>query len=117
MAKTSTTSISVAVTGDGVVESFTPATAPIVNAAAPAGGPLNVALSTGDNTLAVPPGAQGLVFVPPSSSVVAKKLKGIAGDTGFLLSPTLPSAIMVPAGTATVLINAASAETVLIHWV
>ena len=53
--------------------------APIINAAAPAGGPLNVALSSGDNTLAVPQGAQGFVFVPPSSSVVAKKLKGVAG--------------------------------------
>lgn len=117
MAKTATTSISVLVTGDGVNESFIPPTAPMVNAAAPAGGPLSVALSSGDNTLTVPPGAQGLIFVPPSSSVVVKKLKGIGGDTGFTISPTLPSILMLPAGASTVLINAASSETVSIHWI
>ncbi len=117
MAKVATTSISVAVAGDGVAETFTPATSPIINTAAPAGGPLSVALTSGDNTLTVPPGSQGLVLVPPSSSVVAKKLKGVGGDTGFTLSATLPSVLMLPPGTATVLINAASSETVLIHWV
>lgn len=117
MAKTATTSISVLVTGDGVNESFIPPTAPLVNAAAPAGGPLSVALASGDNTLTVPPGAQGFIFVPPSSSVVAKKLKGIGGDTGFSLSPTNPSVIMLVAGASTVLINAGSAETVSIHWI
>lgn len=117
MAKTATTSISVLVTGDGVNETFQPPTQPIVNAAAPAGGPISVALASGDNTLTVPPGAQGLIFVPPSASVVVKKLKGVGGDTGFTLSATLPSVLMLPAGTATVLINAASSETVSIHWI
>jgi hypothetical protein len=117
MAKTSTTSVSVAVSGDGVAETFTPSSSPVINASAPAGGPISVALSTGDNTLTVPPGAQGFVFVPPTSSVVVKKLKGIAGDTGFTLSPTLPSVIMLPAGATTALVNAASSETVSIHWI
>lgn len=117
MAKTSTTSLSVAVSGDGVSETYVPATAPIVNAAAPAGGPLSVALTTGDNTLTVPPGAQGFLLVPPSASAVAKKLKGVGGDTGFSLSMTLPSLLMLPTGASTVLINAASSETVQIHWI
>lgn len=117
MAKTATTSISVLVTGDGVNESYIPPTAPLTNAAAPAGGPLSVALSSGDNTLTVPPGAQGFIFVPPSSSIVVKKLKGVGGDTGFTLNAALPSVVSLPSGTATVLINAASSETVSIHWI
>lgn len=117
MAKTATTTISVLVTGDGVNESYQPPTQPLINANAPAGGPLSVALSSGDNTLTVPPGAQGFILVPPSSSVVAKKLKGIGGDTGFTLSPTNPTVISLPAGASTVLLNAGSAETVSIHWI
>lgn len=117
MAKTATTSISVLVTGDGVNETFQPPTQPIVNSAAPAGGPISVALTSGDNTLTVPPGAQGFLFVPPSSSVVVKKLKGIGGDTGFTISAALPQVIMLPSGASTVLINAASSETVSIHWI
>ena len=116
MAKICTTSLSVTVTGDGVSESFTPATSPVVNTAAPAGGPVDVSLSSGDNTITVPTGTKGFLIVPPSASAVAKKLKGAGGDTGFGLAPALPSAIMVPTGTATIIINAASAETVSIHW-
>lgn len=116
MAKTATTTISVLVTGDGVNETFQPPTQPVANTNAPAGGPISVALSSGDNTLTVPPGAMGLLLVPPSSSVVVKKLKGIGGDTGFTINAALPQVIWLPAGASTMLLNAASSETVSIHW-
>jgi hypothetical protein len=85
MAKLATTTLSVTVTGDGVNETYVPPTAPVVERErARRRTAQSVALSSGDNTLSVPPGAQGLIFVPPSASAVAKKLKGIGGDTGLL---------------------------------
>lgn len=116
MAKTSTTSLSVAVTGDGVAATYTPATAPMVNTAAPAGGPVDVTLAIGDTTIAVPTGAQGFVLVPPSASTVVKTLKGVGGDTGFAIALALPTMISLPASTTTILVNAASSEVVAIHW-
>jgi hypothetical protein len=114
MAKTSTTTIGVSVIGDSVNETFTPAA--IVNTAAPAGGPISVALSSGDNTITVPSGAVSMMLIPPSTSTVVKKLKGIGGDTGFTVGPAALSMISLPTGTGTVLINAASSETISIHW-
>ncbi len=116
MAKTSTTSISVEVTGDGVTASYTPPSAPVVNTTAPAGGPVSVTLSTGDNTITVPSGTQAFLLVPPATSTVVKLLKGAAPDTGFAIALAQPSFIAVPAATATILVNAASGETVSIHW-
>ncbi len=116
MAKTTTTSISVAVSGDGVAATYTPASAPITNTTGPAGGPVDVALSSGDNTITVPSGSKGMLLVPPATSSVVKKLKGDAGDTGFTIAPALPSVLALPTGTTSILINAASSETVSIHW-
>lgn len=115
MAKTCTTSVAVSVTGDSVDESFSPPA--LSNAAAPAGGPVDVALSTGDNSISVPPGALGFVLVPPTTSTVAKKLKGAGGDSGFPIATALISVLSIPAGTATIIINAASGETVAVHWI
>lgn len=114
MAKTSTTTIGVSVVGDSVNETFTPGA--IVNIAAPAGGPISVTLTTGDNTLTVPTGTVAMMVVPPNTSTVSKKLKGVGGDTGFALAPAAISVLSLPAGTSTVLINAASGETVSVHW-
>jgi hypothetical protein len=114
MSKTSTTQISVSTIGDGVLSTDAPPAT--INIAAPSGGPVAVALALGDNTIAVPSGATGMVLIPSSSSTNAKRLKGLAGDTGFALRPNEPASIPLPASTTTVLLNSAAAETVFVHW-
>ena len=116
MAKISTTSLSVVVAGDGVSESYTPPGTPITNAAAPAGGPLNVTLSTGDNTLTVPTGAVAALVVPPTTSTVTKKIKGAAGDTGVTIASATPMLLPLGTGTASFILNASAGETIAVHW-
>lgn len=116
MAKKSTTTLSTTIAGDGISTTYTPPGAPIVNNTAPAGGPISVLLSTGDNTLTVPSGAVALLIVPPSDSVVVKKLKGVGGDTGVTIAPAAPTYLGLPASATEVLLNAASGETVTLEW-
>jgi hypothetical protein len=118
MAKSSVITLTVAVTGDGVNELYNISSiSPMINAAAPAGGPLTYALISGDNTIVAPPGAQGMIIVPPLTSTSVKKLKGVSGDTGFAISTTLPTMVSLPAGTTSVLLNGTVGENVTIHWV
>jgi len=114
MAKTSTCTVGVTVVGDSVNESYTPAA--LSNVAAPAGGPISIALASGDNTITIPPGAIAVLIVPPATSVIVKKLKGIAGDTGFQISTTALSLLSLPAASSTVLLNASNTETISVHW-
>lgn len=116
MAKKSSLSMTVTVAGDGVNTTYNPVGTPIVNLAAPAGGPLSVALTTGDNTLAVPAGAVALLVVPDPASVVVKKLKGVGGDTGFTIAPASPSLLGLPSSAVSVLLNASAGETITIEW-
>lgn len=80
-----------------------------------------VTLSSGANTITLPtspmvPG--GVVIIPPSGSTTALTLKGVSGDTGFLINPGAPTMLLFPATpTATFVINAASSVTgVLLAW-
>jgi hypothetical protein len=117
MAKTSVLSMAVQIVGDGVNETYNiVAVNPVVNPAAPGGGPLLYALITGANTIPVPPGSISMVIAPPPASVVALTLKGLTGDTGFPLAPNLPAMLPLPTGTLTVLIDAAAPENVSILW-
>lgn len=119
MAKTSTLGITVSVVGDGLNETLgqAPNLLQIVNAACPGALPQNVALASGLNTIAVPPGAVAMLLIPPSNSIVSKVLKGVTGDTGFSMNPALPGLYPFVAGATSVLITAGSAETVQIGWV
>lgn len=118
MAKTSTVTINVSVTGDGIATSYQPPGSPLVNPGAPGGGPITYALSSGDNTIAIPPGSLGVFIIPASTSTVAKKLKGSGGDTGFPISPNLMSGpISLVVGQASLMLNAASAENITLDWV
>lgn len=108
--------MSVTLNGDGVTTTYVPAAFPWSNATAPEGIPISVALSSGNNSLVVPSGTLAMLIEPPAASVVAKVLKGITGDTGFAISPNVPSFISLPASTTTVILNAASGETVNISW-
>jgi hypothetical protein len=109
MAKTSTATLTVSVSGDGVAANYTVSS---TNNAAPGGGPTAVALSSGNNTITGPAGTTGALVVPPAGSMVAKVLKGVNGDTGIALSNTLPFFVSA----ASFVINAASGETVQIFW-
>lgn len=116
MAKKSTVTLSLTITGDGITTTYVPPTAPIVNNTAPAGGPILVALSTGDNDLTVPAGATSVLIVPLSDSAVVKKLKGDAADVGVTIAPASPTLLGLPSGATEVTINAASGETISVVW-
>ncbi len=115
MAKTSTTTVGVTVSGDGVTASITPTGSPVTNTAAPHGGPIAFSLASGFIT--VPTATTiGVVVIPPVASVISKTLKGLTGDTGFLIRENAPSVLMFPTGTATIKITAGSAEDVQLLW-
>jgi len=71
--------------------------------------PVTVDLASGDNTLTVPAGTTLVVITPPTTNTVALKVKGAAGDTGWLISKTKPTPMTYDSGPA--IINAASAVT------
>jgi len=117
MAKQSVVTLLVTIQGDGINTSYTPPGAPVINANAPAGGPVTVTLAAGDNTLVVPPNTRGVIIVPPAASTVVKKLKGAAPDVGLTISPSLLTGpIGLTAGTTTLLLNAASGEDITVQW-
>lgn len=110
MAKTSTVTAQITVQGDGVGFIYTPPTMPVANPSSPGSIALE-ALTTGDNTIAVPPGASYMMVVPPVGSVVAKKLKGVGGDTGFSIHASNPTLVALASPTpATVLLNLSTGE-------
>ncbi len=70
---------------------------------------LGPTIASGANTIAVPAGASGFVFVPPAANANTLQLKGVSGDTGlsmpkasfsvYLFDPTaLPANIVITAG-------------------
>jgi hypothetical protein len=70
---------------------------------------LGPTIANGANTIAVPTGASGFVFVPPSTNTNTLQLKGVTGDTGlsmpkasfsvYLFDPAnLPADIVITAG-------------------
>jgi len=62
-------------------------TAPLTNATS-VPGVVELVLAAGNNTIAVPVGAKGVVITLDPTSTIFKTLKGIAGDTGILISST-----------------------------
>lgn len=52
-----------------------------------------VTLISGDNTIVVPTNSKGCIVVPDATSTTIKKLKGVAGDTGIIVSKILPNLI------------------------
>lgn len=114
MSKVSSVSIAGSVNGDGISETF--GAFNITNLTAPGGVPQNVSLSSGNNTLTPPAGAQWVLIVPPTVSTVAKTIKGVAGDTGIPIAPAAPFLWGLPASPGSFVINAASAEVVQVYW-
>jgi hypothetical protein len=66
---------------------------------------LGPSIASGANTITVPTGTSGFVFVPPAANTNTLQLKGVTGDTGlslpkatfsvFLFDPAAPPANMV----------------------
>jgi hypothetical protein len=112
MAKTATAAINVNVLGDGLNLSQQ-----FVSSNANAPPPSSVTLSAGNNTIAVPTGftINGVTIVPPTTSAVAKVLKGVNADTGFQLGASAPAQISLGA-VASFVINASSGEIVQLVW-
>jgi hypothetical protein len=72
----------------------------------------NVVLASGVNTIAVPTFAVGCIVQPPPTNAVALTFKGVSGDTGMTISPTLPFIFCFPTSTpASFVIVAASLTT------
>ena len=114
MANTEKLQITVTSTGDGITGKWEPTA--MTNSAGVAGGPVKTTLASGDNSIAVPTGAMGMVLAPPASSAVVLRLKHYAGETGFALRSGQPSAVPLPTGTSSVMLNASATEIVYVHW-
>lgn len=114
MATTATTTIKVVSTGDGNASEWSPTATQ--NNYAPAGGPVNVTLASGDNTLAVPTGAMGVAISPRAASPLVMRLKGVAGDTGFPLRGGKPAYMTIPTGATGMILNASMVDVVAVHW-
>ncbi len=114
MAKVSQTKIEVKIEGDGASFSYKYPVTPFQNPAAPSGGgPTSYTLASGDNTINVPPGSQGFLLAPPTTSTFNKRYGGASGG---VLRPNAPSTIFLPDSQTTIVINSAGIETVGILW-
>ncbi len=116
MAKTSACSIGVTVTGDGITLTYAPPQSPVENTAAPQGGPVLLALSSGFNTVSVPTGAIGCLLVPATGSAITKTLKGLTGDTGVPIRTDGPTLLWLPNSTASFGLTTSGTENVQIFW-
>ena len=115
MASTGTVTIAATVSGLPTgAKSFSFAYGPIVGAVAEI---LDVALTTGNNTITVPTGATWMLIAPPSGNTVQITLKGASGDTGFGLDLTRATLLPLGAGTTSVILNAAGGVTPEISFI
>lgn len=108
MAVNARRSIAINFTGDIVADDIFSAAQ---NAASPGSVTLH-SLSIGANTITIPVSAgvsvKGATIIPPSGNTFAITLKGIAGDTGVVISTTDPTSIALDSGAAaTFVLNAA----------
>jgi hypothetical protein len=115
MSKTSTVATSVTINGDGANINYAPPSSPLVNANAPEGGPVAVALSSGSNTIPVPPNARRVLLSPPSGSIVAKTFRSVSGDTG--VGFTTDFQLFTVSGLSNIYLTATgTAETIDVLW-
>lgn len=112
MSEAATITIKVAGAGDFT---FSWSSATLSNAASPLRQDA-VALSTGANTLTPPTGCAFALLVPPTTSAIAKTLKGITGDTGVPLAPAQPTMLSLATAAAFV-ITASAGETIKVIWI
>lgn len=51
------------------------------------------ALTSGNNTIAVPDDATGVTIIPSSTNTIVLTLKGVSGDTGIIIAPDAPTSL------------------------
>src|SRR5438105_3311944 len=112
MAKASTVTINLSITGDGINEQDTPVLAQDANAV---GVRAPTAFPAGDATVPNPSATKTvrLLFVPPAGSTVVKILKGASGDTGVTLAAAADFMVTLPAG-GSVILNCSAPETITV---
>lgn len=116
MTVTAARSITVNLTGDVILNNIYSASS---NTASPGSVTVHT-LSAGANTITVPTGGftvKAATIIPPVGNTAAITLKGIAGDTGIILSDTEPTSIAFETAPANFVINAGGTITGLrIVW-
>jgi len=116
MSVTATRSITIVYSGDVVgTETITAAS----NTSSPGSVEIKE-LASGANTITPPTGgttAKAVTILPPSGNVVTITLKGLTGDTGFLLSPTESTTLALAAGTTTFVLTCSATLTgIRFYW-
>lgn len=115
MAKTATTSVSYALSGDGFNGSPPLFAETFQNTSGTPPGSAN--LVAGFNSIPVPATALGVTIVPPPGSTNGKTLKGVTGDTGVPIDPANPTMLKFTAGQiANLGITSVGTETVTLLW-
>lgn len=116
MSKTSKFSCAASVSGDGIVcDTWIPPQSPMSNPNAPGGVPIpSIALTSGLNTISVPPGAVYALVSAGVTSTVAKELKTISGDTGIAFTSQM--ALIPVAGLASIYVESAATDSITIAW-
>jgi hypothetical protein len=93
MAANAAREIAINISGDVILNNIFAAAE---NAASPGSVTIH-ALTTGNNTITVPSATgitvKGATIIPPSGNTQAITLKGVAGDTGVVISNTDPTSI------------------------
>lgn len=90
----------------------------MTNAACPVGGTTPVVLAAGENVIAVPTGAVGVVISPPTSSTNAKTGPTPVGysNLGLPLRANAPILVMFDAAVTQIALYSAGIETLNLHW-
>ena len=114
MSKQSVLSLAVTVNGDGLAENYTPPQSPQTNPNAPEGGPVAVALGSGSTTVPVPAGSVAALVVPLPTSVNAKALRTVSGDTGAAFTSQMQ--LVNVTGLSNIYLTATVGETISILW-
>jgi hypothetical protein len=114
MAVTSTRSISVGISGEGLNESN------VFPAASNVASPANityVSLVSGSNTITTTTGMVAATIIPPAGNTNSITFKGVSGDTGVRLHNTDPSSIGLDSTVSSFVLTAGAAITgVRIIW-
>ena len=113
MSKSASATIAVTVNGDGLnlVDSAT------VQNVATAVAPTSANLVAGANTITLPVGTTRVKLKPPPTNLIALTLKGVAGDTGFLLAAGEPSYLSFDPTVTAFVLSSAGSVSVLLEWV
>lgn len=110
MAKSAVVTLNVSTYGDGLNESYS---IPVLtNTASPAKDEA-FTFAAGFNSLAVPTGAKVLIITESTADLT---LKGITGDTGYVLPLGFPAEIPIKSGVTTIGITAVGTPTANLKW-